>query len=57
MAEMSKAAAHPPAKHGAVRRLVYIATVGAASFAGALDHGVVELRYTVLSPESTAPAK
>ena len=37
MAEMSKAAAHPPSKAEAVRRPIHVAEAGAASFAVALD--------------------
>jgi riboflavin biosynthesis pyrimidine reductase len=37
MVEMSKAAAHPPSKHGVVRRPIHIAKAGATSFAVALD--------------------
>jgi riboflavin biosynthesis pyrimidine reductase len=37
MAEMSKAAAHPPAKAAAVRRPIHLARADAASFAVALD--------------------
>jgi riboflavin biosynthesis pyrimidine reductase len=37
MAEMSKAAAHPPAKAAAVRRPVHVANGDAATFAVALD--------------------
>jgi riboflavin biosynthesis pyrimidine reductase len=37
MAEMSKAAAHPPAQIPAVRRPLHVAKTGAASFAVALD--------------------
>jgi len=37
MAEMSKAAAHPPAKLAAVRRPIHVAKANAASFAVALD--------------------
>ena len=37
MAEMSKAAAHPPSKAEAVRRPIHVAKAGAASFAVALD--------------------
>jgi riboflavin biosynthesis pyrimidine reductase len=37
MAEMSKAAAHPPSKPGAVRRPIHMGKSGAATFAVALD--------------------
>jgi len=37
MAEMSKAAAHPPAKPAAVRRPIHVARADAATFAVALD--------------------
>ena len=37
MAEMSKAAAHPPAQAAAVRRPIHVAKPGAATFAVALD--------------------
>jgi riboflavin biosynthesis pyrimidine reductase len=37
MAEMSKATAHPPAKHGVVRRPLHVAKAGAKTFAVALD--------------------
>jgi riboflavin biosynthesis pyrimidine reductase len=37
MAEMSKAAAHPPANPGSVRRPVHVATKGAKTFAIGLD--------------------
>ena len=37
MAEMSKAAAHPPSRHGAVHRPMHVARADAASFAVALD--------------------
>jgi riboflavin biosynthesis pyrimidine reductase len=37
MAEISKAAAHPPSQHGAVRRPIHKAKTGATSFAVALD--------------------
>ena len=37
MAEMSKAAAHPPAQTAAVRRPIHVAKPGAATFAVALD--------------------
>ena len=37
MAEMSKAAAHPPARPAAVRRPIHVASADAATFAVALD--------------------
>ena len=37
MAEMSKASAHPPSTHGAVRRPIHVARGSATSFAVALD--------------------
>jgi riboflavin biosynthesis pyrimidine reductase len=37
MAEMSKAAAHPPAQHGAVQRPVHVAKTDAKTFAVAVD--------------------
>jgi len=37
MAEMSKAAAHPPSKHAAARRPLHVAKAGAQTFAVALD--------------------
>ena len=37
MAEMSKAAAHPPSTHSAVRRPIHVAQADAKSFAVALD--------------------
>src|SRR5262245_30452715 len=37
MAEMSKAAAHPPANHGAVRRPLHVAKGDAKTFAVGLD--------------------